>query len=121
MLGINKEQGSDRSHKNQIEWQNDAEAVVPGGGDKKEGSQGFDRRIARRNGRLAFTAAPGQHDVTQHWYVVIKRDRRAALGTLGAGQYNGLFAWQAMNDNIQKAANDRAYNADDYVEKWFGN
>ena len=73
--------------------------------------QRLDERVARRDRLTAAAAVSAQQQPGEDRHVVVGLDRRAAAGAVRAGVTQRLVAWQAVDDDVQERAAERAEHA----------
>src|SRR3954469_2745168 len=74
--------------------------------------QQLDRGVARRDGGAAGAATPPEDSPADDRNVVVRPYRSVARGAMRGGEGNRLFARDAVDDDVQKTANDGPEDAD---------
>jgi hypothetical protein len=77
------------------------------GGEKQASGQGLDDRVTNRNGFLAVAASTLQEKPRKDGKIIKPSNRLSAPGAGTSRPNNRLSLRQAMNDDIQKAADQK--------------
>src|SRR6476469_2473062 len=91
---------------------------MPGDGSKQNCRQCFNRRIASGDVHTAIAATPAQNQIAKDGDVVVGLDCRMALRTSGIRKDDRLFKWNAVNDDVEEAADDGADRAYERANDW---
>ncbi len=121
MFGVDEHERQQRRNKNEIERQSHTHAVMPRHHNKQRSRQKLNRRITDRNVFLALSALRAESDVAKNRNVVVKRDHRAARRAARVGKNDRLIVRNAMNDDVEEAADDCAENSGKNVTDDRGN
>src|SRR6476620_6848590 len=89
-------------------------------GDRREQNCGqcFNRRIASRDVYTTIAATSAQNQIAKDGDVVVGLDCRMTLWASGIGKDDRLFEWNAVNDDVEEAADDGADRAHERANDW---
>ena len=76
-------------------------------GEHSPGHQ-LDDRIHRADAHAARPAPPAEHQITHERNIVVPRDQFPAAHAMRSRLHHAAIAWQTMNTDIEKAANQQA-------------
>src|SRR6185503_12596569 len=107
-----------RRDEREIESQCERQSVMPGDRREQNCGERFDCGIAAGYVHAAIAAASAENQITNNRNVVVRLDGRLALWASGIGENNRLFARHAMNDDVEKAADDPADDAEESAGNW---
>src|SRR5438128_499844 len=79
---------------------------------KEDAGQQFDRGVARRDRGAARAATPTEDGPAHDGNVVVRPYRSITRRAMRGGEGNRLLAWDAVDDDVQKTANDGSEDAD---------